>query len=132
MKIIKFKKKCSYHRQIHWRIKQWPTREGGFPNSSAAKESSCNSGDPGLIPGSGRFPGEGLGYPLQYSWASLPARGRPRFDPWVGKIPWRRAWQPTQVFLPEEPPRTEETGGLQSMGSQRVRHDLAAEQQQFT
>ena len=47
---------------------------------------------------------------------------RPVFDPWVGKIPWRRAWQPTPVFLPGESPRTE-TGGLQSTGLQRVRHD---------
>ena len=42
-----------------------------FPDSSAGKESSCNAGDPGLIPGLGRCPGEGIGYPLQYSWASL-------------------------------------------------------------
>ena len=42
---------------------------------------------------------------------------RPEFDPWVGKMPWRRAWQPTSVFLPGEPPWTEEPGGLQSMGS---------------
>ena len=34
------------------------------------------------------------------------------FDPWVGKIPWRRAWQPTPVFLPGESPWTEEPGGL--------------------
>ena len=41
------------------------------PASSAGKESACNAGDPGLIPGSGRFPGEGIGCPLlQYSWAS--------------------------------------------------------------
>ena len=33
-------------------------------------------------------------------------------DPWVGKIPWRRAWQPTPVFLPGESPWTEEPGGL--------------------
>ena len=39
---------------------------------------------------------------------------------WVGKIPWRRAWQPIPVFLPGESPWTEEPGGLQSMGSQRV------------
>ena len=39
----------------------------GFPGGSDGKESACNSGDPGLIPGSGRFPGEGNGYPLQYS-----------------------------------------------------------------
>ena len=43
----------------------------GFPGSSAGKESDCNAGDPGLIPGSGRSPGEGIEYPLQYSWASL-------------------------------------------------------------
>ena len=41
----------------------------------------------------------------------------------VGTIPWRRAWQPTPVFLPGESPWTEEPGGLQSMGSQRVGHD---------
>ena len=38
-----------------------------FPGSSAGKESACNVGDPGSIPGLGRFPGEGIGYPLQYS-----------------------------------------------------------------
>ena len=43
----------------------------GFPGSSAGKESTCNAGDPTLIPGSGRSPEEGIGYPLQYSWASL-------------------------------------------------------------
>ena len=42
----------------------------GFANSSVGKESACNAGDSGLIPGSGRSPGEGIGYPLQYSWAS--------------------------------------------------------------
>ena len=46
----------------------------GFPDSSVGKESACNAGDPGLIPGSGRSPGEGIGYPLQYSWASLVAQ----------------------------------------------------------
>ena len=46
----------------------------GFPDSSAGKESACNAGDPGLIPGSGISPGEGMGYLLQYSWASLVAQ----------------------------------------------------------
>ena len=46
----------------------------GFPVSSVGKESTCNAGDPGLIPGLGRCPGEGKGYPLQYSWASLVAQ----------------------------------------------------------
>ena len=43
----------------------------GFPGSSVGKESACNAGDPELIPGSGISAGEGIGYPLQYSWASL-------------------------------------------------------------
>ena len=42
----------------------------GFPHSSVGKESTCNVGDPGSIPGLGRSTGEGIGYPLQYSWAS--------------------------------------------------------------
>ena len=48
------------------------------------------------------------------------------FDPWVRKIPWRRAWQPTLLFSPGESPWTQEAGGLQYMGSQRVGHDRAA------
>ena len=43
----------------------------GFPDSSVGKESACNAEDPSSIPGSGRSSGEGTGYPLQYSWASL-------------------------------------------------------------
>ena len=45
-----------------------------FPHSSVGKESACNAGDPGSIPGWGRSPGKGIGYPLQYSWASLVAQ----------------------------------------------------------
>ena len=72
-------------------------------------ESTCDAGDPGLIPQLGRSPGEGISYPLRYSWASLVAQlgiclqcGKPGFDPWVGKIPWRRVWQLTPLFLPGE------------------------------
>ena len=46
----------------------------GFPGGSAGKESACNAGDLGSIPGLGRFPGVGIGYPPQYSWASLVAQ----------------------------------------------------------
>ena len=46
----------------------------GFPDSSDGKESTCNAGDPGSIPGLERSPEEGIGYPLQYSWASLVAQ----------------------------------------------------------
>ena len=46
----------------------------GFPSDSDGKESTCNTGDLGLISGLGRCPGEGNGYPVQYSWASLVAQ----------------------------------------------------------
>ena len=46
----------------------------GFPGSSAGKESTCNAGDPGSIPGLGRSAGEGIGYLFEYSWASLVAQ----------------------------------------------------------
>ena len=82
----------------------------GFPDSSLGTEFACNAGDPGSILGSGRSAGEGIGYPFQYSWASLvaqlvknpPEYGKPGFDPWVGKIPWRRERLPTPVFWPGE------------------------------
>ena len=82
----------------------------GTSGSSAGKESTCKAGDPSLNPRSGRSTGEGIGYPLQYSWASLGAQlvknclqcRRPGFDLWVGKIPWRREWLPTPVFWPGE------------------------------
>ena len=45
---------------------------GGFPHSSVGKESACNAGDPGSIPGSERSPGEGNGNPLQYSLLENP------------------------------------------------------------
>ena len=50
------------------------TQIWGFPGSLAGKESTCNAGDPSSFPGSGSFAGEGIGYPLQYSWASLVAQ----------------------------------------------------------
>ena len=54
--------------KIHWRRDRLPTPAFlGFPCGSAGKESACNVGDLGLIPGLGRCPGEGKGYPLQYS-----------------------------------------------------------------
>ena len=67
-----------------------------FPGGSDSKESSCKAGDPGSIPELGRFPGEGNGYPLQYSCL-------------------------------ENSMDREEPGGLQSMGSQRIRHNWATD-----
>ena len=51
-----------------------PIHLWGLPHSSVGKESSHNAGDPSSIPGLGRFTGEGIGYPFQYSWASLVAQ----------------------------------------------------------
>ena len=50
------------------------TKKMGFPDSSVGKEPACNARDPSSIPGSGRSAGEGIGYPLQFSWASLVAQ----------------------------------------------------------
>ena len=71
-------------------------------------ESTCYAGDPGSIPGLGRSPGEGVGYPLQYSWASLVAQQvknpppmqstwvQPGFDPWLGRSPGEGKGYPFQ------------------------------------
>ena len=91
-------------------IERCPWYIQDFPGISASKESTCNAGNPGSIPGSGRSPGEGNGYPLQYSWTSHEAQlvknplqcGGLGFNPRVGKIPWRRKWLPTPVFWPGE------------------------------
>ena len=65
----------------------------GFPDSSAGKESACNAGDFSLIPGLERYPGEGIGYPLQYSWASLVVqlvKSLPVMqETWVQSLPWK-------------------------------------------
>ena len=64
----------------------------GFPDSSVGKESASNAGDPSLVPGSGRPPGEGIGYPLKYSWASLVAqlvKNLPAvWETWVQSLGW--------------------------------------------
>ena len=64
-----------------------------FPDSLAGKESACNAGDHSLIPRLGSFPGEGTGYPLQYSWASLVAQTVKKppamWETWVGSLGWK-------------------------------------------
>ena len=64
----------------------------GFPDSSVGKESACNAGDPGSIPGSGRSAGEVIGYPLQYSCAFLVAqmvKNPPAMrETWVQSLGW--------------------------------------------
>ena len=64
----------------------------GFPSDSVGKESTCNAGDPSLIPGSGSSPGEGIDYPLQYSWSSLMTqtiKNPPAMqETWVRSLGW--------------------------------------------
>ena len=63
-----------------------------LPCSSAGKEFACNAGDTGSIPALGRSAGEGIGYPLQYSWASLVAqmvKNLPAmWETWVRSMGW--------------------------------------------
>ena len=60
--------------------------------AQTVKKSTCNAGDPGLIPGLGRSPGEGNGNPLQYSWASLVAQTvnnlTAMWETWDGSLGW--------------------------------------------
>ena len=101
---------------LHWR----------FPGSSASKEFACNAGDPGLSPGLGRSPGEGIGYPLQYSWASLVAqlvKNLPAiWETWVQSLGWEDPLENGTAthssILAWRIPWT-----VYSMRSQRVRHD---------
>ena len=89
----------SHHDEILFRALsvcfwQWPQRvPQGFPHSSAGKEFACDAGDTSSIPGTGRSPGEGIGYPLQYSWASLEAQmvKNPLTlqETWVWSLGWK-------------------------------------------
>ena len=76
----------------------------GFPGVSVGKESSCNADDPNSIPGSGRSPGEEIGYPLQYSWASLVAqlvKNPPAMrETWVQSLGWKEPLEKGKGFSP--------------------------------
>ena len=81
-----------------------------FPSGSTGKESACNPRDPSLIHGSGTSSGEGIGYSLQYSWASLVAqlvKNPPAMqETWARSLGWEDLWRrerlPTPVFWPAE------------------------------
>ena len=92
----------------------------GFPDSSVGKESACNAGDPGLIPGSGRSPGEGKGYPLQYfgleNSMDYTVHGVAKSWTWLSDFP-EKAMAPHSSTLAWKIPWMEEPGRLQSMGS---------------
>ena len=102
--------RCIYIRnKIIW-IFKYSIYTFGFLGSLAGKEYACHAGDPDSIPRSGRSPGEGIGSPLWYSWASLVAqlvKNPPAmWETWVWSLgwedPWRREKLPTPVFWPGE------------------------------
>ena len=108
------------------RVKLNLVTKQGFPHSSVRKESTCNAGDPGSIPELGRSAGEGIGYPFQYSWASLLAqmvKNPPAmWETWVQSLGWedplKKGKATHSSILALEIPWT-----IQSMGSQRAGHD---------
>ena len=91
----------------------------GLTDSSVGKNSACSAEDPGLIPGSGRPAGEGIGYPLQYSWASLVAqlvKNPPtKQETWVRSLGWEdpleKGKDTHSSILAWRIPRTEKPGG---------------------
>ena len=109
-------------------VGSWRKQGGGFPESSVGKESACNAGDPGSIPGTGRSTGKGIGYPLQYSWASLVAQliknSPAMWETWVWPLDWEDPLEKGPATLSNilawRIPWT-----VWSMGLQRIRHDWA-------
>ena len=105
-----------------------------FPGSSAGKEFTCSAGDPISIPRSGRSAGEGIGYPLQYSWASLGAqliKTLPSmWETWVQSQGWedpleKGAATHFSILVWRSLWIEGRASRLQSMGSQGVWHDWA-------
>ena len=100
----------------------------GFPDSSVGKESACNAGEPVSIHGLERSPGEGISYPLQYSWASLVAqlvKNPPAmWETWIRSLGWEDPLEKGKAthssILAWRIPWT-----IQSMGSQRVGYNWA-------
>ena len=117
-----FKQHTHTHTHIHTH---------SFPGSSSGKESACNVGDPSSIPGLGRTPGEGAGYPLQYSWVSPVAqmvKNSPLMqETWV----WSQGWEDPlekgmathSIILAWRIPMDRGAWRVTVHGSKRIRHD---------
>ena len=105
----------------------------GFPGRSAGKESTCKAGDPGSIPVWGRSPGEGIGYPLQYSWASLMTQAIKNplamRETWIRSLGWedpREEGMATHsIILAWRIPMDKGAWWVMYMGSQGVGHNRA-------
>ena len=132
----------SLHEIFQARILEWVAMPSSWRSSqprdwiqvSWIAESACNAGDPGSIPGLGRSTGEGIGYPLQYSWASRVAQQVKNLPAMLEIQVWSLGQEESlememathSRILPWEIPWTEEPGRLQSTGSQRIGHNLLA------
>ena len=96
----------------------------GIPDSSVGKEYTCNAGDPGLIPGLGRSPGEGIHYSLQYSWASLVSqlvKNPPAMqETWVWYLGWEDHLEKGKATY-----SSILAWRIQAMGLQRIGQDRA-------
>ena len=101
-----------------------------FLGSSTFKKPTCNAGDPNSIPRLESSPGEGIGYPLLYSWASLvaqPVKNPPAMrETWVPSLGWEDPLEEGMAIHSSILAWREEPDGLQSTGSQRVRYNWAA------
>ena len=125
-------KQIPYHLAI-WEAQIFaymPICKKGFPGSSTGEESACNAGDPVLIPGLERSAGEGISYPLQYSWTSLVAQlvknPSAMQETWVRSLGWEDPLEEGMTthssILAWRIPWAEDPGRLQSIGLQRVEH----------
>ena len=111
--------------QSPYSLKEWVRSfDDVYLGNSTGKESACNAGDPGSIPGSGSSSGEGIGYPVQYSWASLVAqmvKNLPtKQETWVQPLAWtdllEEGMATPSSILAWRIPWTEEPDRLQFMG----------------
>ena len=101
-----------------------PNKSLGFPGSSGGKESACHEGDPVLISGLGRSSEEGIGYPLQYSWASIVAQTAKNpptmWETQVRSLGWEdprgRHCNPLQYSCLEKPHGQRRLGGYRLWG----------------
>ena len=100
---------------------------GNFPDNSVGKESTCNAGDPGSIPGLGRSTEEGIGYPLQYSWHSLVAQLVKKLpamqETWIPSLGWEDPLEKAKATHSSILAGEFQELYVYSMGSQRVGHD---------
>ena len=112
---------------LHWQVGSLPLLD-----SSIGEESACNAGDLSSIPGSGRAAGEGIDYPLQYSWASLVAwsvKNLPAVrETWVQSLSWEDSpggghGNPLQYSCLENPHAQRSLAGYSPERPQRIGHD---------